>query len=75
MKKLIIDAKICLTEGAIEEVQSFIKNKCNHSHPLHKAIGLDPISLLLLGKINKEECISIFTQDTRRYAKKTINMV
>ncbi len=58
--------------GAIEEVQSFIKNKCNHSHPLHKAIGLDPISLLLLGKIKKEECISIFMQDTRRYAKRQL---
>ena len=42
------------------------------SHPLHKAIGLDPISLLLLGKIKKEECISIFMQDTRRYAKKQL---
>ena len=38
--------------GAIEEVQSLLK-KCNHSHPLHKAIGLDPISLLLLGKDKK----------------------
>ena len=59
-------------EGVVEEVESFLSNKCNDFHPLHKAIGLEPISSLILGKINKEQCIEIFTQDTRRYAKRQL---
>ena len=59
-------------EGVVEEVESFLSNKCNDSHPLHKAIGLEPISSLILGKINKEQCIEIFMQDTRRYAKRQL---
>ena len=64
--------KDMLHGGAIEEVKSFIQNKCDFSHPLHKAIGIEPISLFLLGKIKKEECLSIFTQHTRRYAKRQL---
>ena len=61
-----------LNKGVMEEVEIFIKNKFNFSHPLHKAIGLKPFSLLLQGEIKKEECISIFMQETRRYAKRQL---
>ena len=61
-----------LNRGVIEEVENFLNEQCSNFHPLHKAIGLKPISLFLKGKIKKEECISIFKQDTRRYAKRQL---
>jgi len=71
-KKINDRCKDMLKNGVLEEVENFLKNKSNHHHPLHKAIGLNPFSLFIEGKKKKEECISIFMQDTRRYAKRQL---
>ena len=64
--------KEMLKRGVIDEVEDFLDEQSDRFHPLHKAIGLKPISLFILGKMNKDECISIFMQDTRRYAKRQL---
>ena len=64
--------KEMLKRGVIDEVEDFLDEQSDRFHPLHKAIGLNPISLFILGKMNKDECISIFMQDTRRYAKRQL---
>ena len=64
--------KEMIKRGVIDEVEDFLDEQSDRFHPLHKAIGLNPISLFILGKMNKDECISIFMQDTRRYAKRQL---
>ena len=71
-KKINSRCNDMMSRGVVDEVREFLNEQSNHFHPLHKAIGLNPISLFILGKINKDECISIFMQDTRRYAKRQL---
>ena len=59
--------------GVIEEVDEFLKKeKCNFTHPLHKAIGLSTFENYLNGNLSKEDSISLFMRDTRRYAKRQL---
>ena len=64
--------KNMIKNGIFEEVENFLEDKSVNFHPLHKAIGLNPISLLLQKRLTKEECLSRFMQDTRRYAKRQL---
>ena len=62
-----------INSGVIEEVDEFIKKeKCNFTHPLHKAIGLSTFEKYLNGNLSKEDSISLFMRDTRRYAKRQL---
>ena len=61
-----------INNGILEEVENFLEDRSVNFHPLHKAIGLKPISLLLQKRLTKEECLSRFMQDTRRYAKRQL---
>ena len=71
-KKINQRCRNMIDNGILEEVENFLEEKYVDFHPLHKAIGLNPISLLLQKRLTKEECISMFMQDTRRYAKRQL---
>ena len=71
-KKINQRCKNMINNGIFEEVENFLEDKSVNFHPLHKAIGLNPISLLLQKRLTKEECLSRFMQDTRRYAKRQL---
>lgn len=71
-KKINQRCRNMIDNGILEEVENFLEEKSVDFHPLHKAIGLNPISLLLQKRLTKEECISMFMQDTRRYAKRQL---
>ena len=71
-KKINQRCKNMINNGIFEEVENFLEDKSVNFHPLHKAIGLNPISLLLQKRLTKEECLSMFMQDTRRYAKRQL---
>jgi len=71
-KKINQRCKNMIKNGIFEEVENFLEDKSVNFHPLHKAIGLNPISLLLQKRLTKEECLSRFMQDTRRYAKRQL---
>ena len=59
--------------GVVEEVYEFIKKKKgNFTHPLHKAIGLSIFENYLNGSLSKDDAISLFMRDTRRYAKRQL---
>jgi tRNA dimethylallyltransferase len=59
--------------GVVEEVNEFIKKKKgNFIHPLHKAIGLSIFENYLNGNLSKDDAISLFMRDTRRYAKRQL---
>ena len=71
-KKINQRCKSMIDNGILEEVENFLEEKYVDFHPLHKAIGLNPISLFLQKRLTKEDCISMFMQDTRRYAKRQL---
>ena len=71
-KKINQRCKNMIDNGILEEVENFLEEKSVDFHPLHKAIGLNPISLFLQKRLTKEDCISMFMQDTRRYAKRQL---
>ena len=71
-KKINQRCKNMIKNGIFEEVENFLEEKSVDFHPLHKAIGLNPISLFLQKRLTKEDCISMFMQDTRRYAKRQL---
>jgi len=64
--------KEMLSEGVVDEVKKFLKSKISADHPLHKAIGLEILSNYSKGKIKTEEALSLFSRDTRRYAKRQL---
>ena len=64
--------KEMLSEGVVDEVKKFLKNKISTDHPLHKAIGLEILSNYSQGEIKTEEALSLFSRDTRRYAKRQL---
>lgn len=71
-KKINQRCKNMINNGILEEVENFLEEKSVDFHPLHKAIGLNPISQFLQKRLTKEDCISMFMQDTRRYAKRQL---
>ena len=71
-KKINQRCKSMIDKGILEEVENFLEEKSVDFHPLHKAIGLNPISQFLQKRLTKEDCISMFMQDTRRYAKRQL---
>ena len=71
-KKINQRCKSMIDNGILEEVENFLEEKSVDFHPLHKAIGLNPISQFLQKRLTKEDCISMFMQDTRRYAKRQL---
>ena len=71
-KKINQRCKNMIDNGILEEVENFLEEKSVDFHPLHKAIGLNPISQFLQKRLTKEDCISMFMQDTRRYAKRQL---
>lgn len=71
-KKINQRCRNMIDNGILEEVENFLEEKSVDFHPLHKAIGLNPISLFLQKRLTKEDCISMFMQDTRRYAKRQL---
>ena len=71
-KKINQRCKNMINNGIFEEVENFLEEKSVDFHPLHKAIGLNPISLFLQKRLTKEDCLSRFMQDTRRYAKRQL---
>jgi len=71
-KKINQRCKNMINNGIFEEVENFLEEKSVDFHPLHKAIGLNPISLFLQKRLTKEDCVSMFMQDTRRYAKRQL---
>ena len=64
--------KEMMSEGVVDEVKEFLINKITNDHPLHKAIGLEILSNYSRGEIKKEEALSLFSRDTRRYAKRQL---
>lgn len=71
-KKINQRCRNMIDNGILEEVENFLEEKSVDFHPLHKAIGLNPISQFLQKRLTKEDCISMFMQDTRRYAKRQL---
>ncbi len=61
-----------LKSNAIMEVLNFKKKKKLIEHPLHKSIGFKVIERFIKGDKNFDESLELFSQETRRYAKRQI---
>ena len=59
-----------LQQGAIKEVQKFIKMKVNSSHSSNFIIGINEITQFLRKKISLEEVKERVLIRTRQYAKR-----
>jgi len=61
-----------LKNGALEEVQNFLKLHPQNNWQIAKTLGFAEISLFLENKISHEEMQKIATQKTRNYAKRQL---
>lgn len=59
-------------KGVFDEIEKFLKTKSNYSHPLHKSIGIQSMEKYFSGEVSKEESMTGFMRDTRRYAKRQL---
>ncbi|GHT90879.1 tRNA dimethylallyltransferase [Alphaproteobacteria bacterium] len=71
LKQVCYD-RICsmIQNGAIEEVEDFVKRYENYSGPLANAVGYQEISSLLRNEISLQDCIEKMHTRTRQYAKR-----
>ena len=63
---------LMLQQGAIKEVQSFIKKKVNPSHSSNFIIGIHEISQFLRNKISLDHAKERVLIRTRQYAKRQL---
>jgi tRNA dimethylallyltransferase len=70
IKKINQRALIMIKEGAIKEVQQFIKLKIKKDQSANKVIGIDELTQYLKNEINLEEAIELISIKTRQYAKR-----
>ena len=59
-----------IKEGAIKEVEKFIKLKIKKDHSVNKVIGIDELTQLIKKKINFDEAQELIFIKTRQYAKR-----
>jgi len=59
-----------LNNGAIKEVESFIKMNVYHELSANKIIGIKEIKNYLNGKLSIEEAKQLIIQKTKQYAKR-----
>ncbi len=65
----------CMTmikAGVINEVKKFLKKNIKKNHPIYKSIGLRTFEKYIVGKLSLSETIFLFSQESRRYAKRQI---
>ncbi len=70
IKKINQRALIMIKEGAIKEVQQFIKLKIKKDQSVNKVIGIDELTQYLKNEINLDEAIELISIKTRQYAKR-----
>ena len=70
LKKINTRFELMLKQGAIKEVQKFIKKKVNPSHSSNFIIGINEITQFLRKKISLEEVKEKVLIRTRQYAKR-----
>ena len=61
-----------LEEGAVEEVEGFLRESPAADNPLRKAVGVSAIEGFLVGDLSEVEMIDQAQRDTRRYAKRQV---
>ena len=59
-----------INEGAIKEVERFIKLKIKKDHSINKVIGIDELTQYLKKQINFDEAKELISIKTRQYAKR-----
>ena len=70
LKRINTRFELMLQQGAIKEVQKFIKKKVNSSHSSNFIIGINEITQFLRKKISLEEVKERVLIRTRQYAKR-----
>ena len=70
LKRINARFELMLQQGAIKEVQKFIKKKVNSSHSSNFIIGINEITQFLRKKISLEEVKERVLIRTRQYAKR-----
>ena len=70
LKRINTRFELMLQQGAIKEVQKFIKKKVNSSHSSNFIIGINEITQFLRKKISLEEVKEKVLIRTRQYAKR-----
>lgn len=61
-----------ISNGVINEVKNFLKKNIKKNHPIYKSIGLRTFEKYLAGELSLDETAMLFSQETRRYAKRQI---
>ena len=69
-----IDARFeaMIAEGALKEVEGFLKQDVPGNSPIQRAVGLPELKSVIVGKIPREVGITLAQQASRQYAKRQL---
>jgi tRNA dimethylallyltransferase len=70
IKKIALRVTSMIEEGAVKEVEKFLKVKIKKGKSVSKVIGIDELTQYLRNKINLAQAKELITIKTRQYAKR-----
>ena len=70
IKRITLRTTAMIKDGAVEEVEKFLKAKIKKNQSVSKVIGIDELTQYLKNKINLTQAEDLITIKTRQYAKR-----
>jgi tRNA dimethylallyltransferase len=70
IKRIALRTNIMIEQGAVQEVDKFLKAKIKKDQSVSKVIGIDELTQYLNNKINLTHAKELITIKTRQYAKR-----
>jgi tRNA dimethylallyltransferase len=70
IEKIALRTTIMIKEGAVKEVENFLKVKIKKNQSVLNVIGIDELTQYLKNKINLSQATELITIKTRQYAKR-----
>ena len=70
IKRIVLRTNIMIEQGAVQEVEKFLKTKIKKDQSVSKVIGIDELTQYLKNKINLTHAKELITIKTRQYAKR-----
>lgn len=64
--------EVMVDRGAVEEVRSLMARGLPEGLPVRRALGVEPIALMIQGRLSREEAIRAGQADTRAYIKRQV---
>jgi tRNA dimethylallyltransferase len=70
IKRIVLRTNIMIEQGAVQEVEKFLKTKIKKDQSVSKVIGIDELTQSLKNKINLTHAKELITIKTRQYSKR-----